>query len=61
MTTAVLYGKKANQQDWEYVLITDKRDDFDKAKEWAMNQGYTTFITRDIEMAIAPDFSKVVA
>lgn len=61
-----LYGLKDGEESWEEQLITaapdttEGRAKIEKAKAWATANGFTTLRTAGIDLAIAPDFTKVV-
>lgn len=49
-TITVLWAVKIGEPDWCEVIITNKAERIDKAKEWAANNGYNRFRLATMEV-----------
>lgn len=56
----ILFGVKAENEDWQEELISTNPQAFVAAKKWASKQGFNRFRVATINLTEKPDFSKTI-
>jgi len=60
MTELVLYGTRKGAEEWQEEIISTNPAAFDKAKAWAIEQGFDRLRIGAIDLSTPPDFAKTV-
>lgn len=56
----ILYAVKQGEPDWCEQIITNRPEDFDRAKAWAHANGFDRFRVAEINLDLEPDFTKTL-
>ncbi len=56
--TFVLWGRKEGEPEWDEQVIYESQtiDDLEKARQWAMTQGFVHFRVSKMDLSTPPDF-----
>ena len=60
MKTKVLFAVRVGQPDYMEELITDKVEHIERAKEWALKNGFDRLRIAVIDLDTPPDFTKTI-
>jgi len=60
MKTKALFAVKVGQPDYMEELITDKAEMIERAKEWALKNGFDRLRIAVIDLDTPPDFTKTI-
>ena len=60
-TESILYGTKINLPDYMEEVISTKPENFNRAVIWAKENGFNRLRVANIDLSIAPDFTKIIA
>ena len=56
----ILYGTRKGAPAWQEEIITNQEKRFDEAKAWAKRNGFDRFRVAEIDLTVAPDFTKAI-
>ena len=56
----ILYGTRKGAPAWQEEIITNQEKRFDQARAWAKRNGFDRFRVADIDLTVAPDFTKAI-
>jgi len=60
MIERILYGTRKGAPAWQEEIITNQEKRFDEAKAWAKRNGFDRFRVAEIDLTVAPDFTKAI-
>lgn len=60
MTETILWGVRVGQPDWQEEIITNQASRVDKAREWALKNGFDRLRVATIDTDTPPDFASCV-
>ena len=56
----ILYGTRKGAPAWKEEIITNQEKRFDQAMAWAKRNGFDRFRVAEIDLTVAPDFTKAI-